>query len=176
MYPRTLTLYERQSLINQYRIIAKLYPEQAQECHRYVRILHEGYSIAYKEIFDVWREQSMEQGRYVYEVLEMYRHLRTAYDSLLDKQGLTENDIAFPGFNGNNEYHNLFFVEYLRDHGEWEETLRRDRSLDSQPMITMNLYPRMLEKYNAIRDKKDGDSRFSADEIKEVLSPLLTQR
>ncbi len=171
MAPDTLTLYERQTLINQCKMLKKLNAENAEEYDKQIEILRSGYSIQYEEVFETSEEMSVEDGRYVYDVLDMYRVLRQSYDNLKDKQGITEDDIKFQGFDGNNETKNYVFAKFLQSQGLWEETLYPGCRLNSHSMMTISLYPRMLATYKKIWDTKHvaADHRFTADEIKQVV-------
>ncbi len=172
MAPDTLTPYERQTLINQYNILAKLDPDQAKDYENNIRILREGLTIKYDDIFEVWEEMPLDQCRYVYEVLDMFRFLRFSFDGLKDKQGLTEADISFRGFDGNNESQNHGLANFLKEQGMWQETLREGFPLNSHSITTVSLYPRMLAKFTPIWKKKDHamkDSSLTAEEIKTII-------
>jgi uncharacterized protein YfbU (UPF0304 family) len=172
MAPETLTAFERQTLINQYNILAKLDPDQAEDYQNNVRILREGLTIKYDDVFDVWEEMSLDKCRYVYEVLDMFRFLRFSFDDLKDKQGLTEDDITFKGFDGNNESQNHGLVSFMKEQGMWTETLHKGVPLNSHSITTVSLYPRMLAKFTPIWEKKNHsmkDQWLTAEEIKKIL-------
>ena len=139
---------QRLHLINQFLILEKLYPENADKYAEDRDIIAHGYVCQYEDVLNpAFEEMSMEDGKYVYQVLDMYRILIQAYDALSDKQGLTLEDVTFKGFDGNNESKRHSFAEHLRKQGRWTETLKG--SLNSHSMVTMSLYPRMLAKFPA---------------------------
>ena len=172
MSPDSLTQVERLQLANQFEILEKLNPQNA-ECYAEKReILENGYTILYGDVFrTIYEELSMEQCRYVYDVLDMHRDLHYSYEQLADKSGIKPDEIRFRGFDGNNESKLYSFAEYLKKTGKWQETLVG--GLNSHSMITINLYPKMLDKYRRIKEKRKdrlGITPLSADEIKEIIS------
>jgi hypothetical protein len=170
----SLTPFERLSLMNQLAILKKLDPEGAEDYDNQIQILHSGYSVLYGEVFQyVYEEMPLEECEYVFDVLDMHRLLRQSYDRLEDKGGITESDIRFRGFDGNNETKRYAFAQFLQKTGKWTETLVG--GLNSHSMMTMHRYPKMLEKWNRITEKhkqKDGMRDWwllTAEEIKEVI-------
>jgi len=170
---KTLTPVERLQLINQFRILEKLYPEHAKDYAESRAIIAAGYTIQYDEVFtEVYEEMNVEEGRYVYDVLNLYRILIQSYEALTDKKGLTPEDVRFRGFDGNNETKRWAFTEHLKEQGKWTETLTG--GLNSHSETTISLYPRMLEKYEPIREKMLASHTvnwlLTAEQIKEVIS------
>jgi uncharacterized protein YfbU (UPF0304 family) len=115
---------------------------------------------------------NVEECRYVYDVLNLYRILIRSYEALDDKKGLTPEDVRFRGFDGNNESKRWAFTQHLKDQGKWTETLTG--GLNSHSETTMSLYPRMLEKFEPIRERiiasHSGKWLLTADQIKEIIS------
>jgi uncharacterized protein YfbU (UPF0304 family) len=173
MYLTTLTPIERQQLINQFRILEKLYPENAEDYAESRSIIAHGYTIQYEDVFsEVFEEMDIAECKYVYDVLDLYRTLNQSYEALPDKKGLTAEDIRFRGFDGNNESKRHAFAQHLRNQGKWTETLAG--SLNSHSMTTMSLYPRMLNKFEPIREQilasHTGNWLLTAEQIREVIS------
>ena len=113
----------------------------------------------------------IEECKYVYDVLDLYHTLIQSYDALTDKQGLTPEDVRFRGFDGNNESKRWAFAEHLQKQGKWKETLTG--GVNSHSMTTMSLYPRMLAKFQPIRQKIlascSGNWQLTAEQIREVI-------
>lgn len=63
------TKKERLSLINQYKILSKLYPEDSEHYDELREILEDGYEVFYSQISD-WISQDMPEnaGRFVLDV------------------------------------------------------------------------------------------------------------
>ena|ERR1700691_5048142 len=170
---KTLTPVERLQLINQFRILEKLYPEHAEDYAASREIIAHGYAIQYEEAFtEVYEEMDVEEGEYVYDVLNLHRTLVQSYEALTDKKGLTLDDIRFRGFDGNNETKRWAFAEHLQKQGKWKETLTG--GLNSHSEMTMHRYPRMLEKFEPIRQQilasLTGNWLLTAEQIREVIS------
>jgi uncharacterized protein YfbU (UPF0304 family) len=168
-----LTPVERLQLINQFSILEKLYPEHAEGYAESRRIIAEGYTIQYEDVFkEVWPEMEIEECKYVYDVLDLYRVLIDSYNALTDKKGLTPEDVRFQGFDANNEGKHHGFVMHLRKQGKWTETLTG--SLNSHSISTKSLYPRMLAKFKPISDQilasHRGNCQLTAEQIREVIS------
>ena len=170
----TLTPAERLQLINQFRILEKLYPEDAEHYAESRGIIAHGYTIQYEEVFnEVYEEMDIEECQYVFDVLDLYRTLTRSFDALTDKKGLTSENVRFQGFDGNNESRRHAFAEHLRKQGKWTETLTG--RLNSHSKITMSLYPRMLAKFEPIQEQilasHTGNWELTAEQIREVISP-----
>jgi uncharacterized protein YfbU (UPF0304 family) len=167
----TLSKVERLMLANQLRILEKLDSENADAYKKDRDIIVHGYTIEYEDVFtDIYDEMSVEECRYVYDVLDLYRVLISSYDKLKDKQGLTLDDVKFLGFDGNNESKRWAFAEHLKKEGRWTETLTG--GLNSHSMSTMSLYPKMLKRFEPIRQQildSHSDWTITADQIKKVI-------
>ena len=169
----TLSPLERLMLANQLRILEKLDTENADEYKMHRDIIVHGYTIQYDEVFtEIHDEMSVEECRYVYDVLDLYRVLIRSYEELKDKEGLTDDDVKFEGFDGNNESKRWAFARHLKEEGRWTETLIGD--LNSHSVHTKMLYPKMLERFEpiqqAILDSHSGNWILTADQIKKVIN------
>jgi uncharacterized protein len=148
----TLTLVERKILANQFVLLEKLDPEQAEYYAESRDIIEHGYTIFYDEVLQsIYDEMPIAECRYVFDVLDMHMALRNSYDKLTDKGGVSEDDVRFRGFDGNNESKRYAFAEFLKKTGKWAETLVG--GLNSHSMMTIQRYPKMLERYNRIVEK-----------------------
>jgi hypothetical protein len=132
-----------------------------------------GYAIQYEDVFTgIYDEMSVEECRYVYDVLDLYRVLIRSYDELKDKEGLTPDDVKFPGFDLNNESKRYAFAEHLKKEGRWTETL--SGYLNSHSIHTLSLYPEMLKRFEPIKQQilnsHSGNWILTADQIKKVIN------
>jgi uncharacterized protein YfbU (UPF0304 family) len=169
----TLTPVERLTLANQLQILEKLDSVNAEDYKRQRDIIVHGYTIQYDEVFtEIHDEMSVEECRYVYDVLDLYRVLIRSYQELKDKEGLIAVDVKFKGFDGNNESKRWAFAEHLKKEGRWTETLTG--GLNSHSINTMSLYPKMLDRFEpiqqAILDSHSGNWIITADQIKKVIN------
>jgi uncharacterized protein YfbU (UPF0304 family) len=105
---------ERLLLSNRYAILEKLDSHNADHYAKLRKILQDGYTILYGEVFrDLSGPISSEECHYVFDVLDMYRTLPTSYEHLSDKSGVDVDDLRFRGFDGNNESNELSLAKHL---------------------------------------------------------------
>lgn len=172
MKVQTLSMIERQILVNQFRILAHLDPKSAEDYEANATILARGYTVQYDHVLrQIYEEMPVEDCTYVFDVLDMFDMLLHSYRTLKDKEGLVEEDVRFRGFDGNNETKRWAFAEHLKKEGRWEAVL--SGGLDSHSMVTKSLYPQMLKRYEPIKqrilDSHSGNWLLTADQIKEVI-------
>jgi uncharacterized protein YfbU (UPF0304 family) len=168
----TLTPLERLMLANQLRILEKLDLENANEYKRNRDIIVNGYTIQYDEVLkEIDDEMSVEECRYVYDVLDLYRALIRSYDELKDKEGLTPGDVKFRGFDGNEETKRWAFTKHVKKEGRWEETLTGD--VNNHGSVSQSKYHKMLKRFEPIWEQMlsshSGNFSLTADQIKEVI-------
>lgn len=145
-----LDLKDRLILANQYRILAALYPDDAEYYKRNEEIVENGYEIAYD-----WLSESISSGgmseaacREVMNILDMFRKLGYAYEELPDKSGIDAREVRFSGFDGNNESAQLLFHEFLEKQGKWKESPARNSHSH-----LIGMYRRMLAAFQPLKDK-----------------------
>lgn len=150
MSERALTVKDRMILANQYRILEKVDPDNAESYHRAVKILEQGYELDYESIDGLIDRNtvSVEKCREVYDILDMYLRLGDSYNKLGDKTGIEARDIQFPGFDGNNEGEYLSYGEFLHSQRKYEELPMRNSHLPS-----LDIYRRMLEAFQQFKNK-----------------------
>jgi uncharacterized protein YfbU (UPF0304 family) len=172
MKPETLTEMERLQLRNQCAILEKLDTENAEHWKECQTILERGYTFLYHKILDpIWEELGYEECRYVLDVLDMHEGLQRSFQHLDDKDGITEDDVAFPGFDGNNESHHLCFAAHIKKGSRWETLATAIDSDWNSHFPTTQRYKRMLAKLNTIEDEHGMERKYrlSSNEIKEIL-------
>jgi uncharacterized protein len=162
---------ERLLLINQYKILAAL--DKSEESHylELIEILERGYSIFYS-VIDEWVAEDMpeEEGRFVLEVLDLYRAIEDVKRSSKDSQLIGHTYSVFPGFDGNNESEYLGFCRFLIDkQGKFQEQkqyLQKNDGMNSHmPMVEK--YQRMLEEKKSISSA--GSWRLTVEQALKVL-------
>lgn len=78
-----ITDVEKIILLNQYRILSKLYPEDRDICETNIEILESGYTSQYEELFYIDTEEMLEeQCTEVLDILDMYRLLSFGVEDL----------------------------------------------------------------------------------------------
>jgi uncharacterized protein len=143
-----LTKKDRLLLINQYRILAAI--DKPEESHylELIEILQNGYEIFYSSVGE-WISDDMpeKEGRFVLNVLDLYRAIEDAKRSTRDPSLLEHHFAVFPGFDGNNEAEYLGFCRFLIEKQgkfqEQEQYLSQNDGMNSHmPMV--DKYRRML--------------------------------
>ncbi|MEK4700377.1 YfbU family protein [Solibacillus sp. FSL R7-0668] len=160
---------QRLLLLNQYDILSKLDPEDNyySKCRD---ILANGYEVLYSEISNRLSEpMSSEQGGFVIDVLQMYRVLNTSYEQLEDKENITDFDVAFKGFDGNEEGKYYSFAQFFLD------DYNRFGELKENESFSYNSHSNRVEKYSRMvmlwKDTADRyNDNLTAEEIKSIIN------
>lgn len=163
------TKKERLQLINQFMILEKLYPEEADYYEKHRIALEKGFSLHYRWIFEhIWDDLPESECRKVLDALELYRAITHSFDSLTEKKTLTQSKIRFPGFDGNNESHHLAYARYfIVDLGRYEELVK------DQEYPDFNSHCPMLDKYGRMHEAwlaQGSPLAMSAEKIEKLLS------
>lgn len=143
-----LSVTERLMLSNQYRILERLYPDEAESYARFQRILESGYEIHYNDLAPWGTEPpiSRVEAKEALDILSMYQDMQHCFDNLADKSGIDADDIVFPGFDGNNDINKLSYTRYaVEECGRFSGLRYRD--LDAHAPVT-EPHERMLEEYH----------------------------
>lgn len=148
-----LSITERVILSNQFLILEKLDPDQAETYAANHKALKGGYSLHYEWMIDGFeKELSADECEEVLEIMRMYSILKLSFDQLEDKNEINKERITFQGFDQNNERRRMFYVRYiLRDLGRYEELNNRGDFNSHLPMLRK--YKRMLAAWNDINNK-----------------------
>ncbi|WP_455296522.1 YfbU family protein [Brucella pituitosa] len=137
-----LTPIERLSLLNQFRILNRIEPNEGWA--ETVSILEGGFSNEYSTLLDyLGTELPADEGDFVLAVLVMYEAMQHAVPVVEDG----ERDLyVFPGFDGNNEGAYLAYYKHIIDIQRRWDYLRRGRDLNSH-FPTLERYRRMLARF-----------------------------
>lgn len=166
-----ITTFERISLINQFKILEKLYPEDSHIYRPLRMVLEEGFDCGINNIHD-WLYSSTKSKKIyelVLEILEMYTHLISSYNKLANKTNFNKNKFLFPGFNKNNEMHYLICAKYLISNKEKFKIINNNKAredLTSHKVMNTN-YVTMLAKWRLFRNKQ---TPLNYEEIKSILT------
>jgi uncharacterized protein YfbU (UPF0304 family) len=119
-------------------------------------VLTNGYQIEYPSIFEhIERdEMSNDVARSVYDILDVYRDLQWAARELSDEELVRE--VAFPGFDGNNDHERLGYARHLVKNGRWESLATHDTIPNSHGAEPH--YEAMVERHKEVRSRKRGES------------------
>lgn len=164
-----ITEIERLSLVNQFLILEKLNPEEAEYYEKNRLALEQGYKAHYRTIFEhVWDEIPEEKTREVLDILEMYLAITWAtLDRNKDKE--VDSKYLFPGFDGNEESEQLSYCHYFIINLERYQELRRNPEYpDFNSHCTMlPRYRRMLSVWN--QEKEQHSLKLTRAQIDKIL-------
>jgi uncharacterized protein YfbU (UPF0304 family) len=134
-----LSRTERLLLSNQYRILAKLYPDEAEHFAKAGAIVEDGYELEYYQLDQHISEKplSEEQCREVYDILEMFWQIKHAYEGLADKTGIPEHMTEFFGFDGNYETRYLGYARFLFKDDRYPGLKKGDNYNSHAPLLPL---------------------------------------
>lgn len=165
-----ITKRDRLILINQYKILANLNRDEADHYNELISILENGYSIFYSQL-DEWisEEMPLEQGRFVLNILDLYRAIEDIKRASKDKRILEHSYSFFRGFDGNNETEHMSFCRFLIEkQGKFQEQkqylLKNDNLNSHMPLI--GKYQRMLH----VADSLDSIWNMNIEDALKVLN------
>lgn len=160
----------RLSLANQYKILAKLYPEEAEHYNHCETVLRRGFVNHYSDLTE-WIDDEMPttESRHVLDVLQMFSDLSVSYHELSDKDGIDPHDIRFPGFDGNEESAHLDYATYFIDDMKRFQSISRGGGYNSH-FPTRGMYSRMLEVWQSFERSKEIGAPFTKEQIEQVIA------
>ncbi|MDD4050955.1 MAG: YfbU family protein [candidate division Zixibacteria bacterium] len=168
-----LSLKDRLFLSNQYRILEAICPDEAFNFKRLRTIVENGYELHYDALNSMISESrlTVEDCQEIMDILDMYRSLKFCFDKLKDKEGVSEEDIRFQGFDANEETNRFFYTRFLvLQERRWQEILEGRPGLElnsHRPII--ELYQRMLAEWNKIGKRFD----LSLQDIRQILAERI---
>ena len=174
-----LSLPQRLILVNQYKILQKLSDSESekQEYGNLITALESGFEIHFQDCFSYMGENDLtiEECQQVLDILEMYRGIIYSYQALIrDKKQttLTQKDVMFPGFDGNNEYKQLsytrYFINDLDRYSEIQELNKTDNYNSHSKWL--DRYVRMLQKWSVyVKDDKVNQYLLDEKQIRNLI-------
>lgn len=164
-----LTREQRWMLTNQYLILEKLYPENADHYELTRETLEQGFELNYDDYIPHIYERTMSKDacREVIDILEMFRSLERSYRQLPEKPAdVTEHDVTFLGFDGNHETQQLSYAHFLIEkEGKWQELADHGDHLNSHGPF-LDSYRRMLRVWQQLPTEQKYE--LSADDIRGI--------
>ena len=164
-----MTELERLSLINQFLILEKLYPEEGDHYESKRLAIERGYQSHYNDIFvHLWDEMPADKTRKVLDILEMYRAITWGLSEYFPNDKIEEK-YKFHGFDGNNESEELSYCHYFI------VNLKRYQELVYNPEYPsfnshremLPTYERRLDVYNKVKNK-NAFTQLSLEKIDEI--------
>jgi uncharacterized protein len=142
-----LTPAEQWILANQYRILERLYPEEAEELRRAREAVRSGDPVllaAYSGVPYVPDTLLSDAERdLVRAILSLFGALQSSYAKLENKERISEEDVGFGGFDAAQERAFRDFSDHLLRNDEEFASIARAQAVAAQPMLPA--YRRMLD-------------------------------
>ncbi len=153
----SLSITNKLIITNQFKILEKLYPDDANYYSKCREAIEEGYTLDYSNSVICFSEElSEDECREVHKILTMYSSIMASYKEAEDKEDLEESDIKFSGFDGNYEINQYGYVSYLFRHDLYKDLSEGKGDIDVNSHYKMlNRYREMLEIWDKY-DKKNG--------------------
>lgn len=165
-----LSTQQRLILLNQYKILEKLYPEEAEKYSQYQDIVVNGFTLHYADLINleyISEPMKKEDMEFVLDILDVYDAL---YDAVKIRQNQPEykgKKIVFPGFDGNNEYRLIEYMQFFIYKLNRFDCLRKKNSNDYNTHgITKQYYEQMIEKW---RKFKINESYLNDKNLEELI-------
>ncbi|MFA0289702.1 MULTISPECIES: YfbU family protein, partial [unclassified Vibrio] len=159
---------ERLALVNQFLILEKLYPEEADYYAQHRQAISEGYELHYDWIYEnLWEGLSKEECRRVLDILDMYRTIHFSAKKCADTTVKEHYWLKFPGFDGNEESSYMAYCRYFIVDLERYDELRY-----GQEIPDLNSHMPTLDKYDAMLSVWEGFGKphtLGADKILLIL-------
>jgi uncharacterized protein len=152
--PEVINISKAQRLIlsNQYNILRTIEPNNSDYYKSLIKCLEDGYL----QLFDPISVMSAPLDNSIYDdvfnILDMFRSMRIAFDRLADKSGIDQNGLIFRGFDGNYESSYYGLTAYLFDVQNKYEDLHTEWGCNSHfPMLPS--YIPMLKVWISLPDR-----------------------
>jgi uncharacterized protein YfbU (UPF0304 family) len=172
MIPESISLLERQLLINQSKILLFIGDEKERELNeRRIEILEKGYTGLYPKVFNtLYEEVPISVYNEISDIMKMYGRINDSIRLLADedKETLDLSAIEFEGFDedsGMHYYMMSYLVDRMDQHGEY-----KGRQLKSHKGTSMLKYNKMLSIYNEY--EKMEKLQYTAAELKSFIAAL----
>jgi uncharacterized protein len=166
-----LDIKDRLILSNQFKILAALYPDDAQYFERAREVFESGYEQLYAWYSEHINSEIMseDESHEVFDILNMYQDLQYSFEKLSDKAGINADGIRFPGFDGNNEGKQIGLLRFLVEQEKKYEYINHSSDNLNSHMPTLDIYRRMLAPWRAL----DRRTPFGKDDIIKILSARI---
>jgi len=159
-----LTRIERWILAAQYGILERMDSANGPVYRRTQEALEHGWELEYESLCPAYKDEetlSEEGCREVVDVLSMYRSLDSA---AREHAEISEGDVAFPGFDGNEETRQWSYARFLVSEGKFTES-DKGHDLNSHFPV-LEGYRQMLREWQASAEKYN----LTGDDVRRILA------
>lgn len=172
-----LSLAERAILANQYHILARLSPDEAEYFEVKAEILTRGYEGQYYEILQSFDHPIPEDiTTEVHDILTMYRLVTPSIDLLNEEEQkeLQTKSIRFEGFDANNDVHYSIADFYINKKNLYAEL--KDIYLNSHTSLSLDKYRRMLTVFKRFKEEVSHRNpyKLSKEELTELVKSIYS--
>lgn len=165
-----LSYKERLFLFNQYLILEALYPDREQDYRRAQRAVLDGYEPFYDEPVMMSRNPvSGETCQEVGDIMTMYTVLQHSYEEAGEPEGVNEDALPFPGFDGNSESQQHGYASFLLNTMDRFGHLEIGESGLNSHFPMLDQYRRMLREWKQRREGV-GPRKLSEEDIVAILN------
>lgn len=172
--PETISLVERQLLINQCKILSVFGDAQEKSSfERKIEILEKGYTGLYQKVFNtLYEEVPISTYQEVENILKMYSRINDSIRELSDedKESLNLGSLEFEGFEEGTGMH-YYMMSYLVD--RMDEYLEyKGRDLKSHNNSSLAKYNKMLLVHSELDSLKR--ERYSTSDLQKFIDAVNT--
>lgn len=175
LIPETLSLVERQQLINQCKILS-IFGDASEKAlfELRIEILEKGYTGLYPKVFNtLYEEVPIEVYQEVENILKMYNSINNSIRLLpsLDKESLDLASLEFEGFDSDSGMH-YYMMSYLVDRmDEFQEY--KGRELKAHNKTSLTKYNKML----SVRKEFEGAKKdvYTTDDLQKFIDAVHHQ-
>ena len=172
-----LSLAERAILANQYHILAKLLPDEADYHEVKAEILTRGYEGQYYEVLQSFDDPIPEEiTTEVHDILTMYRLVTPSIDLLTkeEREELDTKSIKFEGFDANNDVHYSIASFFINKKNIYAEL--KDMYLNSHTSFSLDKYRRMLTVFKKFKEEvlHRNPYQLSKEELTELVKSIYS--
>lgn len=160
---------ERLMLYNQYEIIKRLDPEQAEGCEINQEILENGFQYDYDRLVSWVSDETPEDVyRFVWNTFELFRALHDSYRTLSpdERNQIEERDITFAGFDGNEETKYYAYAGFvLKKLKRYEEIYNGGKVILNSHCSMVYRYEKMINQWKQMNSKR----QLSLEDIQSII-------
>jgi uncharacterized protein YfbU (UPF0304 family) len=172
MIPESISLIERQMLINQCKILSMLGDEKEKEKNeKSIEILEKGYTGLYPKVFNtLYEEVPISVYEEISHIMKMYGRINESIRLMSDeeKETLDISSLEFEGFDQDSGMH-YYMMSYLVDRMD-EHPEYKGRELKSHSSTCMVKYNRMLSVYSELEKLKK--TSYSAMDLQKFIEEV----
>lgn len=172
MIPESISLIERQMLINQCKILSMLGDEKEKEKNeKSIEILEKGYTGLYPKVFNtLYEEVPISVYEEISHIMKMYGRINESIRLMSDeeKETLDISSLEFEGFDQDSGMH-YYMMSYLVDRMD-EHPEYKGRELKSHSSTCMVKYNRMLSVYSELEKLKK--TSYSATDLQKFIEEV----